>query len=64
MGLISGVGGALGSELGGIGEYAFGSFGLTVVSILIFFAVYHFFFHSVGLILKVLEKLPRGLSLV
>ena len=37
---------ALGSELGGIGEYAFGSFGLTVVSILIFLPVYHFFSFS------------------
>ena len=36
LGLISG-GRRLGSELGGIGEYAFGSFGLTVVSILIFY---------------------------
>ena len=64
LGLISGAGGALGSELGGIGEYAFGSFGLTVVSILIFFTGLSLFFHSVGLIfLKVLEKLPRGLFL-
>ena len=44
LGLISGAGGALGSELGGIGEYAFGSFGLTVVSILIFFAGLSLFF--------------------
>ena len=44
LGLISGAGGALGSELGGIGEYAFGSFGLTVVSILIFFTGLSLFF--------------------
>ena len=44
LGLISGAGGALGSELGGIGEYVFGSFGLTVVSILIFFTGLSLFF--------------------
>ncbi len=44
LGLISGAGGALGSELGGIGEYIFGSFGLTVVSILIFFTGLSLFF--------------------
>ena len=44
LGLISGAGGALGSELGGIGEYAFGSFGLTVVSVLIFFTGLSLFF--------------------
>ena len=62
LGLISGTGGALGSELGGIGEYAFGSFGLTVVSILIFFTglslFFSFswfdFFESIG---KVIERI-------
>ena len=44
LGLINGTGGALGSELGGIGEYAFGSFGLTIVSILIFFSGLSLFF--------------------
>ena len=44
LGLISVTGGALGAELGGIGEYAFGSFGLTVVSILIFFIGLSLFF--------------------
>ena len=42
--LNSAPGGALGSLLGGMGEWAFGSFGLMVISIFLFFAGLSLFF--------------------